>query len=60
MAVSPEDREAYEKGIEDSKRSWDEALFDVTETFRDMARSESERAAYQKGRDGEQLDDDKK
>lgn len=58
MPVDPKDREAYERGQEDSK------LDIVSRFIQDQASywgdSESEKEAYQKGRRGEQLDEDKK
>ena len=60
MAVDPKDREAYEEGVEDSNKGFFDQLFAVEDTFKDMARSGSERTAYEKGLKGEQLDEDKK
>ena len=58
MAVSDKDRDEYERGRETSKEDI------VTRIVRDFSSrvldSESEHAAFQKGRDGEQLDEDKK
>jgi hypothetical protein len=63
MSVSKEDREAYQKGVEDSKEN---PLVQVISGVLDgmslglgsgSSRSESEEAAYQKGLRGEQLDE---
>ena len=53
MAVSKEDRESYEKGVHDSHRGFfDTFVSDITGDHEDSS-------AYYKGRDGEQLDEDK-
>jgi len=59
VSVNSDDREAYEKGVEDSNKSDLDSFFDIGATFEDMNRSESERAAYEKGLKGKQLDEDK-
>ena len=54
MAVSKEDRKDYEQGIKDSHKG-------VVETvFNDILVNHPDSSAYYKGRDKEQLDDDKK
>lgn len=56
-------REAYEQGISDSKRGiFEEAISDAVDTVNEemgMGYDEDELAAYYKGRNGEQLDEDK-
>lgn len=61
MPVSKEDREAYETGVEESQRdSVFDVLFGTLLDFTPETRwSESQQAAYDKGRNGEQLDEDK-
>lgn len=57
MSVDPKDREAYERGRETNE------LNIIERTVRDVASrfidSDSERSAYEKGRDREQFDGDK-
>ena len=57
MAVDPKDREAYERGQEDSKADIISRFIQDQASF--LLDSESEREAYNKGRRGEQLDGDK-
>ena len=53
MAVSKGDREDYEQGVRDSHKG-------VLETaFNDIIVNHPDSSAYYKGRDREQLDDDK-
>jgi hypothetical protein len=53
MAVSKEDRKDYEQGVKDSHKG-------VLETaFNDIIVNHPDSSAYYKGRDGEQLDEDK-
>jgi hypothetical protein len=54
MSVSKQDREDYEQGQRDRHSSFfDQAVWDITGQHPDSS-------AYYKGRDGEQLDEDKK
>ena len=66
MAIDPKDRAAYEEGLADGNRGIIETI--VQETAEIVVaivapvprgRTESEQAAYEKGRIGEQLDEDK-
>lgn len=66
MAVSKEDRDAYEKGREDQAnidRSpiplISEMIQGPEDSLYHLAHSDSENSAYDKGRSGEQLDSDK-
>ena len=54
MSVSKEDRDDYEQGLHDrGKGTFDSFVQDITGQHPDSD-------AYYKGRDGDQLDDDKK
>jgi hypothetical protein len=53
MSVSKQDRDDYEQGRADR----DKGLFDTV--VNDVTVNHPDSAAYYKGRDGEQLDDDK-
>lgn len=60
MSVSRKDREAYEKGVEDSKKDGLTQFLSVEDWITEnVFYSSSERAAYEKGLRGEQLDEDK-
>ena len=53
MSVSKKDREEYEQGVRDRKKGvFDQALIDIPVDHPDSE-------AYYKGRDGEELDEDK-
>jgi hypothetical protein len=53
MSVSKKDREEYEQGLRDRKKGvFDQALIDIPVDHPDSE-------AYYKGRDGEELDEDK-
>ncbi len=61
MSVSKEDREAYERGLNDREKYEGSFLGGLLEPFLELPTallSESEKAAYQKGREGKQLDKD--
>ena len=54
MAVSKQDREDYEQGIRDSHNGLLETVFN------DVIVNHPDSSAYYKGREGRQLDDDRK
>lgn len=63
MPISDGDREAYEKGQTDRNKGYIEVVIEscaeIISAGTGNERSESEQAAYDKGRSGEQLDGDK-
>ena|ERR1035437_761875 len=66
MAISKDEREAYEKGLEIHKTIENafiplisEGIQGLEDSSYHLAHSDAENAAYDKGRDGEQLDEDK-
>lgn len=62
MSVDPKDREAYEEGARVHELGIvDRILYDFVDMMPvGSIRSESENAAFEKGKWGEQLDEDKK
>lgn len=61
MAVDPKDREAYEEGVTEKNRGELASWLNLPADFAGkLTRSESEKAAYEKGLDGKPLDEDKK